>query len=72
MRTFLLRSPGDIASLQPEMLRGVEEMAVAAEDLRESIATRAFEVDRVARANIGIQGKVTERGKDSIKDFLGE
>jgi hypothetical protein len=34
------------------MLRGVEEMAVAAEDLRESIATGAFEVDRVARANI--------------------
>jgi len=54
------------------MLRGIEEMAVAAEDLREFIAPRAFEVNRVARADKGIQWKAKERGIDSIKDFLGE
>jgi hypothetical protein len=36
------------------MLRGFEEMAVAAEDLRKSISTCTFEVDGIARANRGV------------------
>jgi len=65
-------SPGDVVSLQTEMLRGVEEMAVAAEDLRKSISTRALEVDGIAGANIGIRWKATERATDSFENILGE